>query len=460
MASKAISGLHWVRYGIAPDQKYFLNEFADGYDQIVIGANMVAHIPAAISTFVTQQARKPFVIDPQTHAFQHDVENLLSTSKKSGGQLKNSWKGLVRKYGHPLDVLSGDEPRPLSPSDLKDPAVLASFCERVLHFQRDAITGEMEKGKDSKYLKFLAQRAGNVGASNVPAMLIAPYFYMSGPGMEEWAKVNLRCLKASLTICKHQKIDIPVAAEIVISKDVLTDDDFLDKKLEDYRETGVEYFLLWIDNFPEQGASTGQLDRLIDVVKRLSKGGAQVVNLYGGFFSVAQARIGELAGKLCAVCHGLEHSESKPVVPVSGGIPVAKFYSNNLHFRLPPRVAYQEMTAKGALDSVPEYLDKICFCDECRRHIKTRPRKDFIRAYGQTNSKSIWRNSQWVTMQFPTSDAADHCTRHYMYCKVREYRSAYTKAQLKHALIAARNDLEKHLGGEYAGHAAVWSRFF
>lgn len=459
MADSAITGLHWVRYGIAPDQKYFLDEFALDYDQIVIGANMVAHMPAAISTFVTQKAMKPFIIDPQTHAFQHDVENLLSTSKKSSGELKNSWRGLVKSYGPPLDVLSDDEPRPLSPTDLKDQAVLEGFCERVILFQRDAIKGEMEKGKDSKYLKFLAKRAGTPGGTSAPALLIAPYFFMGGPGTNEWARVNLRCLKASLSFCKQQRIDTPVAAQVVISKDLLTDSEF-DRIFDYYRESGVRYFLLWIDNFQEQRASLNQLERLIELVKLLARDGAQVVNLYGGFFSVAQARVGDLQDKLCAVCHGLEHSESKPVVPVSGGIPVAKFYSNNLHYRLPPRVAYQEISAKEALDSVTKYFADICDCAECRRHIKTSPRKDFIRAYGQTNSKSVWRSGQWVTMQFPTSEAADYCTRHYMHCKAVEYRAAYTKTQLKQDLIAARNDLEPHLGSDYAGHTAVWARLF
>src|SRR5665213_3078493 len=185
MPNDAIAGMHWVRYSIAPDQKYFLNEFADGYDQIVIGANMVAHIPAAISNFLTQQAKKPFVIDPATHVFQHGIENLLSTSKKSGGELKSSWKGLVKKYGAPLDVLSGDEPRPLSPSDLKDPRTVIEFCARVLDFQRDAIAAEIEKGKDSKYLKFLARHAGGASASHAPSMLVAPYFYLGGPAGDE-----------------------------------------------------------------------------------------------------------------------------------------------------------------------------------------------------------------------------------------------------------------------------------
>jgi hypothetical protein len=61
-ANKGIAGLHWVRYGIAGDQKYLLGQFADTYDQLVVNANMVAHMPAAISQFLSQQLKKNGII--------------------------------------------------------------------------------------------------------------------------------------------------------------------------------------------------------------------------------------------------------------------------------------------------------------------------------------------------------------------------------------------------------------
>ena len=33
-------------------------------------------------------------------------------------------------------------------------------------------------------------------------------------------------------------------------------------------------------------------------------------------------------------------------------------------------------------------------------------------------------------MEFPTAEAADHCTRHYMWCKAHEYRDALALADL------------------------------
>lgn len=457
-SNKGIHGLHWVRYGIAADQKYLLPPFAVTYDQLVVNANMVAHMPAAMSTFLSQTIGKPFVIDPQTHAFQHGVEYLLSTSKKSAGSLKRSWSGLVERYGSPIsEIIGGDDPRALAPSDLDDAEVRKAFCERVMCFQRDIIRNEAETGKDSKYLKFLARKKGGDPFHNPPALLIAPYFFMGGPAQEDWREVNFRCLEASLAFKSTQPSSPPLAAEIVLSSESLSDDTFRESLIKGYSANRPDVFLVWVDSFREQAASKGALEGFIELVSGLAEMGAPVVNLFGGFFSVSQARVGTLQGKLMAICHGLEYGESKPIIPVSGGIPVANYYSNTLHFRLPPRVAYQEIQSLGGFGSKDKYRSIICHCDECEAHIRNNPRDDFIRTYGGTNSRSISRAGRRIPMQFPTAEASDHCTKHYMWCKHREYAGELDREQLKQRLREAHTNLKLHLGSDYVGHAPVWA---
>jgi hypothetical protein len=71
-----------------------------------------------------------------------------------------------------LDSVIVKEQRSLLPDDLEDDDVLAGFCRRVLLFQRDEITHEIEEGEDSEYIRFLAEQKG-INASTVPpAMLI------------------------------------------------------------------------------------------------------------------------------------------------------------------------------------------------------------------------------------------------------------------------------------------------
>lgn len=455
--NKGIAGEHWVLYGIAGDQKYLLEAFAETYDQLVVNANMVAHMPSAMSQFLSQQLKKPFVIDPQTHAFQHEIEHLLSSSKKSTGELKRSWKRLVGRYGAPLDtVIDSEEPRSLLPDDFENDDLVAEFCKRVLLFQRDEITREIEEGEDAEYIHFLAEETGDQPGKVPPAMLIAPYFFIGGPLQDEWLEVNRRCVGASRKIVTDNAPGIPLAAQVVVSKELLSDSGLREKVAGDFLAGKPDVILLWIDAFSEQSASRAQLEHFIAFVEILSAQGTPVINLHGGFFSVAQARVGALQGKLCGVCHGIEYGESKQVVPVAGGIPVAKFYSNHLHYRLPSRVAINEVRALGGFESVAGYHTSVCNCIECQKTIQNDPLKDFF-AYIESQSKSMFRSGRRVSMEFPTAAAADHCTRHYMWCKAREYKDAFTLAELKKQLAASHSALIKHVGSEFAAHSRLWS---
>jgi hypothetical protein len=455
--NKGITGLHWVRYGIAGDQKYLLGEFAETYDQLVVNANMVAHMPSAISQFLSQQLKKSFVIDPQTHAFQHEIDSLLSDSEKSAGSLKRSWKRLVERYGAPLDsVIGSDEPRSLLPDDLADNDLLVGFCKRVLLFQRDEITREIEEGEDADYIRFLAEQTGANAANVPPAMLIAPYFFIGGPLQDDWLALNSRCVEASRQIVNSDAPEIPLAAQVIISKELLSDKDLRTQVANTFLAGKPDVILLWIDGFSEQAASSAQLEHFVEFVGELSQQNTPVINLYGGFFSVAEARVGQLQGKLKGICHGLEYGESRFVNPVAGGVPVARFYSNHLHHRLPGRVAYTEIRALGGFQSVQHYHGTICDCPECKKVINKNPEQDF-RAYIESASKSIFRQGRRVAMEFPTAEAADHCTRHYMWCKSREYRNNLVLADLKQQLLAAHTNLIRHVGSEFAAHAKLWA---
>jgi hypothetical protein len=339
---------------------------------------------------------------------------------------------------------------------LSNDGLLAGFCKRVLLYQRDEITREIEAGTDSEYIRFLAEQTGNNAGSVPPAMLIAPYFSIGGPLQDEWLDLNRRCVGASRQIINEISPELPLAAQVVVSKELLSDNDLRNRVAENFLAGQPDVILLWIDGFSEQTASRAQLEHFVAFVDALSQQSTPVINLYGGFFSVASARIGKLQGKLCGICHGLEYGETKPVMPVAGGIPVAKFYSNNLHHRLPSRVAYNEVRALGGLESVARFHKEICDCNECLEIIRNDPRQDFL-AYIESQSKSIFRSGRRVSQEFPTAAAADHCTRHYMWCKAREYRDAFTLVELKGRLTSSHTALIKPVGSEFAAHAKLWA---
>ncbi|HXP62428.1 MAG TPA: hypothetical protein VN829_18160 [Dongiaceae bacterium] len=366
-----IKDLHLVRFGTAADSCYFLDKFADTYDQIVINANMVAHMPAAVATFLAVRARKPFLIDPQTVAFQHDLDHLLSTSKKSAGEIKKSWLRLIHSYGGPVKEAILSRSRRILPDDFKSTKECRDFCSRVVAFQSRELANEFQSGEDADYVKFLAEEEG-AGTLVSPSLIVAPYFFLNAQFFDEWLDVNLRCLEFGRQAIEKGK---PLAAQLVISQEVLLADKMRSKLIQNYHGSGAkpDVFLLWIDSLNEQELSVDELKAYVSLVQGLAEGGHAVVNLYGGYFSVAAARFGELKDKLVGICHGLEYGESKPVVPISGGVPVAKYYLPNVHARLPARVSTRAIRELGGFTSAETFHQRICSCRVCKSVIRGNP---------------------------------------------------------------------------------------
>jgi hypothetical protein len=459
MSTSGIVGLHLIRFGTAADQNYFLGEFAETYDQIVVNANIVAHMPSAMATFLAVRAKKPFFIDPQTVAFQHEIDHLLSNSKKSAGEVKRSWKRIVEYYGDPVRrVLDPSSPRSILPEDFQDNSECRGFCARVVQFQNNQLSEEFKTGEDADYVKYVAEQEG-VNELVAPTLIVAPYFFLNATFFDEWLSVNLRCLEFTRAELQERKNGKPLAAQLVISKEVLLTESFRAKLVDAYRNTGAkpEIFLLWIDSFTEQQLSLSELRTYVDFVKQLASTGAVVVNLYGGYFSVAAARFGELQKQLVAVCHGLEYGESKPVVPISGGVPVAKFYLPVLHSRLAARVAVRAIAALGGFKSVSAFHNEVCSCPTCKTKITTDPVTQF-QAFTDTKVSAFWRSGKRVAMEFPTAEAADFCAQHYMWCKHREYTEVTSLADVCASLNTAFARLTKHVGLDFVGHAAVWPK--
>jgi hypothetical protein len=457
MTAPGIAGLHLVRFGTAADQGYFLNDFAATYDQIVVNANMVAHMPAAMAGFLAVRAKKPFFIDPQTIAFQHEVDHLLSTSKKSAGEIKRSWQRIIQRYGNPIaQALNPESPRPILPDDFKDDKECRAFCSRVMDFQNDELSNEFKTGEDAAYVQFLAQEEG-VNELVPPSLIVAPYFFLNASFFEQWLDVNLRCLEFTRAVLQKTKNKKPLAAQLVISQEVLLNGEFRKRLIGAYRDSRAkpDVFLLWVDSFTEQELSVGELAAYVSLVEELASGGRAVVNLYGGFFSVAAARFGVLKKKLVGVCHGLEYGESKPVVPISGGVPVAKYYVPAVHARLSARVAARVIRQLGGFKSVEIFRQRVCDCAVCRSVIKKDPVKEFSE-FTETKISTFWRSGKRVSMEFPTAKTSNNCAQHYMWRKYREYTEATTLKEVCDSLRAGFDLLKTPVGLEFVGHCAIW----
>jgi hypothetical protein len=408
---------------------------------------MVAHMPGALASFLLHRARnKPYVIDPETHAFQQDLEYLTSTSERGG--IKRSVRVLAAAYGPPVSTKLEKE-EPVLPSDFESPDIVAGFTKRVLEFQHDRIRKEANESDAAKYYRF--KKTDKTPASFGPSLLVAPYFHLTAMTYEKWLPVNLALAAAAAPIAKSYRC--PLAIQVVLGLDLLVDPYMRKKVAQSYSEVECDTILLWIDRFQEDRASSGALAALVDLIRSLGSK-KPIVNLYGGYFSVLLSRT-QLAPPLVAVTHGLEYGEARSVIPVGGGVPVSKFYLPGVHARLVFREAYRAVLALGGLESPEQFFEKVCDCPECRVVIVGDPNASF-RDYG--NTKTLPPTSKRRrAMEFPTQETKNHCVRHYMFVKEREYRGAQTLAETIAALDAAYASLNRVLSPEAIAHCGVWT---
>ena len=104
-----------------------------------------------------------YIINPLTHAFQHDPAVIAD----GGGKTKSSIRSLAEHYGEPISTLAGQ--RPLLPEDLGD-SRLRGLTERCVRFQRSYLPEHMRDTDAAKYL--------GEDAALPPYAVVAPYFFL------------------------------------------------------------------------------------------------------------------------------------------------------------------------------------------------------------------------------------------------------------------------------------------
>lgn len=450
-----IAGPHLIRYGTAGDQKFLLDDFLPHYDQLVINARMVAHIRSALASFLIHRAKnKPYLIDPETHAFQHRLAYILSSSEKKNGELKRSVRLLVDAYGAPLHGAVIEQARPVVPDDFSDPDTVAGFADRVLTFQAKAIASEAEESPAAKYYQFRAKKGVAEPTNFRPTVLVAPYFYLEAETFTQWLPVNLACFEAARAPAR--RFGIPLAMQITVHENVVRSPELRRQLLEGCRSVGApDLFLLWLDNFPEGGTGTGMssLEAAVALVGELGDV-APVVNLHGGYLSVALMRSGTLPA-LVGVAHGLEYGESRSVIPVGGGVPSSKFYLPALHARLIYRDAVRAVRALGGFESQAAFFERVCNCAECQLVIEDDPDAEFY-AYGDVNVRPPSGKGR-RPIPVPTPATKGHCVRHYLWRKAEEYAGETDPKVIAASLRGAAMALEEELGLEYTAPVQRWA---
>ena len=453
MSTQFPIGFHIVRFGIASDQKFLLGDFLSSYDHLIINANTASHMPSALASFLSVRAKnKPYFIDPMTHAFQHEIEHIESTSQKRLGEIKRSVQKLIDSYGAPINTCINKEHRSVRPRDFTN-GILKQFCNRVLEFQTTVIANEAEQSDAAKYYAYLRKQKGQaIARISSPSILVAPYFYLTQKSMASWLPVNISCANISSKLAKSMRQQLGV--QLTISQDILFSSRSRKILIEEYSKIKPDVFMLWIDSFSEQNASEDELRALIELIRELGKV-TPIVNLYGGFFSVALKKLG-ICSSLKGVAHGLEYGESRGVIPVGGGFPSAKFYFPSLHHRLLFRDAFRAIRAVGGVRTAEHFYQKVCDCKMCRETISSNPEGDFHK-YGETRPITYKVRGRKQVKDYTLPETRTRTAKHYMYCKKAEYRTTYSNKQVIEELRHCENILSKAFGSQDLRYCTIWA---
>jgi len=434
---------HWMMFGTFAEQRHFVYPAVDTYRGAIINGNMAAYAPDGLAAFLLEKtASLLYIVDPLTHAFQHDPDFITD----KGGEAKSSIKALAEIYGEPIQGTVGK--RPILPDDFADNTVLRGFVRRCLHFQSRRLADLMANSDAMKYLE------EDEAPVLEPYALVAPYFYMTETTYEDWLDVGVRA-------ARHAKAEYPDAklfASVVLSQGVILDERIRTAIVRALAQEELSGYLLWVDNLDEQAAGGAELKGLLAVARDLRSGGTrEVINLHGGYFSVLAA--GVLGGQaMTGVTHGPEFGEFRSVVPVGGGIPIARYYIPALHARVRYRDALRFLTAKKWLDDTATFHRSVCNCAECLETLHG-DTANFVE-FGRGTVKDVRRSGGIVRIEYPTTATKLHCLRHYLQRKAREYQFAATASRglILDDLRRGHEEFKKVVGLEGVSHLSLWEK--
>ncbi len=388
---------HWMMFGTFAEQRHFVYPSTNTYKGTVINANMAAHAPGGLAAFLLEKTQGlPYIIDPLTHAFQHEPSAVINDK----GEVRKSIQRMADAYGSVISERVGR--RPLLPQHLAGDTEIAELVEGCLRFQREQIVDHMKTADAMKYL--------NGGDENLaPYAIVAPYFFMTETTIDRWLPKITRA--AELAVDNRQN-DEKIFSSIVVSQGVILDNSLVTSIVNAFSNIRVNGFLLWVDALDEQQAGGAELAGLQSLASQLRYGGSrEVINLHGGYFSIlAGSELGNRA--FSGVAHGPEFGEYRSVLPVGGGIPIAKYYIPLLHARFRYRDAINIFQQLEYLNSAEVFHDHVCNCEECRATLDGNT--DNFALFGESSVRSVRRGHGIVRLQFPTTVAKSRCLQHYL----------------------------------------------
>lgn len=456
---------HILRYGTNADQRYFSGDFENCYNTIAINANMIASSPNALALFVGKNTiNKQFFIDPITHLFQHSQAFISGTN----GSIKRSVDNLISNYSLNIldEQLSTQEKYDFIKSSILADSIsddfVKKFTNNVVSYQENlVINGNKSISDYSKYVDFARSEdpsQSDLEIHQTPEFLVAPYFFID---QDSWLDKNIIFLKEAINNKKHDK---QIFAQIVVSKRMfergVSDGVIFSEIIKKYGNSDADGFLLWVDGYSEHDEISNSLIKYKELIQNLRKvKNKPVYVLYGGYFSICLTNSN--LDCLDGVAHGLEYGETREVVPVGGGIPVAKYYFYPLHKRMNLKDMIYLLQKLG-IKTKEEFFEKICDCPVCKEVIKSDVLNDFQDGFGKSKPSTFQRGKTLVTMNFSTTETKEKSLKHYLYNKKKEFLFVESNNidSITKELIGDYEMYKKIVDIDNCQHLDEWSQVF
>lgn len=408
-----------LRYNTGTDKKAFV-AFKESFDAVIFNATIVAHSGSAIADLVSVY-KNQYIIDPQTHIMQHDIIAIMSKDKKTGQyHIKQS----VKKYldqlpSYVMNVIE-KENRPLSATEIN--SIIDDLVKSVFEFETQYVNSFIKEKEYDKYLRYV-----HVGPE--PKVVIAPYFMlkkeMAEDQIHEFIELNRKCLEKFLLYQEMQELRYPVAAQLVIDREILKNKNLCKLIREYYDCDGYEYIFLWISDFSGFECSLEEKKKYYRLLEVLNQMGKKPLMAYGGYDSILLTQK-QMSVRLYGVAQSVGYGEARSITPVGGGLPVNKYYFYPLHKRMRFDEALGILMENGYFSSeksnaehANDYYAEICNCEQCKKIVKNDI--DNFRVYNKSIPYIVKARYGEIKRNRPTTEATLVAAFHFMFCKNNEW---------------------------------------
>jgi len=306
----------WYRFNFLGEKQFF--ERRDLIDGLVISAHLVAYYNLSIPQFLSK-VNLPILIDPMTFLWGLNPRFVLK-----GGELRKSYSKLVEKLDCRVANILGEK---MIQGIETDSDQFGEFVLNVLKFQSvDKEVKETPRRRSMERIKHHREETQTDRSTQIQHYaLIPPYFYFTNVEGNPYEK-TVQAAKIAEDTKYGEKYKICPC--LCMDKSMLHDEAQQHKVVEDFKD--YSEVILWISNLDETEASMEELKGLISLVSKFKESKTDVINFYGGYFSLALNNIG-----LSKLSSGICFSRRKDVFAEvgGGGLPI-RYYEPHLKIKM------------------------------------------------------------------------------------------------------------------------------